>query len=123
MCTFDKCCEQSPCVDCTKVNNTPVKVPHKHAALIKAWAYGAKIQYHAPWGWKDIQCPDWMVEGEYRIKPEPKPDVVMWGRIEKTSSGMWAEVTNIIGKRKDKKDNIEFVFDGESGELKSVEKI
>lgn len=55
-----------------------MKQPHKHAELIKAWADGAEIEY---WGvydnrWFDATCPDWNPDFTYRIKPEPKPDVV-----------------------------------------------
>lgn len=46
--------------------------PHKHAALIKAWADGAVIQARFPGieEWKDID-PTWSLHIEYRIKPEP----------------------------------------------------
>jgi hypothetical protein len=44
----------------------------KHAALIKAWADGAKIQTKNDAGeWIDINFPDWL-DGEYRIKPKEK---------------------------------------------------
>ncbi len=44
----------------------------KHAALIKAWADGAKIQTKNDAGeWADINFPDWL-DGEYRIKPKEK---------------------------------------------------
>ena len=53
--------------------------PHKHAELIKAWADGAEIEYFdyatRKWfSWGDN--PNWGADNiEYRIKPEPKPDV------------------------------------------------
>jgi hypothetical protein len=44
----------------------------KHAALIKAWADGAKIQTKNEAGeWIDINFPDWL-DGEYRLKPKEK---------------------------------------------------
>lgn len=44
--------------------------PHKHAALIKAWADGAEIQFkNAAGHWTDIKEPTWVNEAEYRIKP------------------------------------------------------
>lgn len=47
--------------------------PHKHAALIKAWADGAEIQYK-PGGkggnWLDDEHPTWYSCIEYRIKPK-----------------------------------------------------
>ena len=50
--------------------------PHKHAELIKAWADGATIE--GKWSgrfWEVEKNPAWDVDVEYRIKPEPKPDV------------------------------------------------
>lgn len=44
--------------------------PHKHAALIHAWADGAQIQVQAVDGsWKDSDNPWWENDTEYRIKP------------------------------------------------------
>jgi hypothetical protein len=50
------------------------KQPHKHAALIKAWADGAEIQVSYDEGkrWSDVlqESPRW--DGPlYRIKPKP----------------------------------------------------
>ena len=55
---------------------------HKHAELIKAWADGAEIQHKGGDGnWYDSPSypPQmiWYDGTEYRIKPEPKPDVVV----------------------------------------------
>lgn len=50
------------------------KVPHKHAALIKAWADGATIQFkNLQGGWSDTDDnrPSWNLAAEYRVKPEP----------------------------------------------------
>ena len=48
--------------------------PHKHAALIKAWADGAEIQYKDPemFEWADVgyYAPGWCNQTEYRIKPK-----------------------------------------------------
>jgi len=46
--------------------------PHKHAALIKAWADGAKIQYKENGNWVDWNSgcsPSWLQDADYRIKP------------------------------------------------------
>lgn len=57
--------------------------PHKHAELIKAWADGAEIEERYI-GNGDYEGSEWYVTNgdwsdtenwEYRIKPEPKPDV------------------------------------------------
>jgi hypothetical protein len=56
---------------------------HKHAALIKAWADGATIEYRTRRSWYDESWtnwypnpqPSWNTDDstEYRIKPEPHP--------------------------------------------------
>lgn len=51
--------------------------PHKHAALIKAWADGAVIEYYSPsrGGWficTSTFTPEWDPAVNYRIKPEKK---------------------------------------------------
>ena len=53
---------------------------HKHAELIKAWADGAIIQFYAKERdkWLDCLSPSWVIEVNYRIKPEPRPDIVKY---------------------------------------------
>lgn len=57
---------------------TAVKQPHKHAAIIKAWADGAQIQCKGDPRdrdyWLDTQNPFFNQDYEYRIKPEKKSD-------------------------------------------------
>lgn len=49
--------------------------PHKHAALIKAWADGAVIQWRFSdrdtWADCGFHAPKWDDTRQYRIKPEP----------------------------------------------------
>lgn len=57
--------------------------PHKHADIIKAWADGAQIQFKQPDDsdqyWDDVRGrPGWYEGLEYRIKPEPKPDLIRY---------------------------------------------
>ena len=55
--------------------------PHKHAALIKAWADGAIIEKNNGLGhWIEINNPDWMSWEIYRIKPE-KPEIKIDSRL------------------------------------------
>lgn len=56
--------------------------PHKHAALIKAWADGASIQWrdNALCEWNTSIALNWTAN-EYRVKPEAKPNVVMWQAV------------------------------------------
>lgn len=97
--------------------------PHKHAELIKAWANGATIE--GKWSgrfWEVEKNPAWDVDVEYRIKPEPKPDVVKYAQVKLNSfkhpridiSSMYEWTTEPLA-------NIVFTFDGETGELKSAE--
>ena len=54
-----------------------MSTPHKHAALIHAWADGAEIESRGladrrPAGmneWKSLTAPSWHADFEYRIKP------------------------------------------------------
>ena len=83
-----------------------MKTPRKHAALIKAWADGADIQesFKGDETWLPFDG-FWMENDfEYRIKPEPKPDVV---RL------LMAELHH----------NLKLTFDGETSKLKAAEVI
>lgn len=94
------------------------KQPHKHAELIKAWADGAVIQFLGRNSWYDCKynCPSWDVTTEYRIKPDPKPDVVRYASVGiNSSSDFTAEKTQW--------DNLKLIFDGETGALKNAEVI
>lgn len=103
-----------------------MKKPHKHAELIKAWANGAEIEYYdnRPREHRWISCgeytPSWDARSEYRIKPDPKPDVVRFVSYE------WnPENQNTIGgipsNSQSWHSNLKLIFDGETGKLKSAE--
>jgi len=106
---------------------------HKHADLIIAWANGAKIEYwHAGHEkWLDIDAnPSWWYNVEYRIKPEPKPDIVRYARASFTEYHFKSFESMDDNKKrtgtywsinKSGVDNIKATFDGETGELKKVE--
>ena len=95
--------------------------PHKHAELIKAWADGAEIQWKHDGctDWQDTIKPDWNPDANYRIKPEPKPDVDVKEHIQ-LHHFQNSPYPTVVGDRK-KIPNILFRFDGETGELKSAE--
>ena len=114
-------------------------IPHKHAAVIKAWADGAKIQVRIPQAgrlshtWEDIEDEPihWYNTLEYRVKPEPKPDVVTYAalrgvceyrrpKIICSSNNDW---NNCGAPSYTDRANIKFTFDGETGELKKAEVI
>lgn len=92
--------------------------PHKHAELIKAWADGAEIEELNNGIWFN-SYPIWNENIEYRIKPEPKPDVVMYCEVaEYCRHDSWLlEIT----PTHEINDNLKLTFDGETGELKSAE--
>ena len=89
----------------------PIK--HKHAALIHAWADGAEIEIRrsADAPWEKTEAPKWYSEFEYRIKPEPKPDIVRGFEVTKDGT-VWLSLSTA---------NIRLTFDGETGELKLAE--
>lgn len=91
---------------------------HKHYDLIIAWANGAPVQFQVNFTkeWVDIKNPSWSSHYEYRIKPEPNPDVVNY--IQAIKDGIRTSGPNqCMGS------NLKVIFDGETGKLKSVEMI
>lgn len=89
--------------------------PHKHKDLIIAWANGAEIECYSPTDneWYGISNPDWYEHMLYRIKPEPKPDVIKYVFVEAKPS-----FCNIFNDN-----NLKLTFCGETGKLKSAEVI
>ena len=83
--------------------------PHKHSELIKAWADGAEIQIKYKDYWENCPIPQWFLDAEYRIKPQPKPDVVQF----------WCASCEPMKRPLD--NNLKLTFDGETGKLKSAE--
>ena len=93
---------------------------HKHAELIHAWADGAEIQQYmiSLDGWEDCTYdPSWNVNKEYRIKPEPKPDVVEYLRVGRRTYSLTFEWSD------SPRANLKLIYDGETGDLKSAEVI
>jgi len=97
------------------------KIPHKHTAVIKAWADGAIIQYKMLKGeWINVynNAPAWNDYDEYRVKPEPKPDFVKYARVDRFNGHQfWCKF------EQDKGANVLYTFDGETGLLKKAEVI
>jgi hypothetical protein len=98
---------------------------HKHADLTKAWADGAQIQSRNDISgcWEDNCLPMWAQDTMYRIKPEPKPDVVVYSRVVgKFLIGCGnIEINQLILRPYADNPNIKYTFDGEWGNLKSAE--
>lgn len=111
-----------------------MKTPHKHAELIKAWADGAEIQSRFVVSndtneghvWVDTPNPAWDFEKIYRIKPEPKPDVIVQVvlsiRGPHRNVQVYAQWSGVQpGGHGHLKPDLQLTFDGETGLLKSVE--
>ena len=94
--------------------------PHKHAEAIKAWANGAEIEYFdAPcYEWRTASKPYWENNILFRIKPEPKPDVVLYTRITNCGVAHLSERKSI-----DYGHNLKLTICGKYGWLKSAEVI
>jgi hypothetical protein len=104
--------------------------PHKHAEAIKAWADGETIEMFTADGcWMEVTHPSWMRDMEYRIRKEPKPDIVIEhlvfynkaissdANLRDFSVQRWLDDGShygLLGKFK-------ITFDGETGEVKSAE--
>jgi hypothetical protein len=91
---------------------------HKHYDMIVAWANGAKIQARLNGdGWHDLTSPSWNGKNfEYRIKPEPNPDLIKYMVTNSEDLCRWVSVTNAHA-------NLRLTFDGETGVLKLAEVI
>jgi hypothetical protein len=103
-----------------------MKTPHKHAEFIKAWADGTEIEVldSGCWvgvkeKWKHYQNPFWYSNMKYRIKPEPKLDLVYYGVIDMNTGKGFLDAA--FTRFQDDGDHIKLTFDGETGKLKSAE--
>lgn len=102
---------------------TNVKNEHKHAAVLRAIADGKVVEYFSlnkngwivPFGLNPITHP----EIQWRIKPEPKPDVVRYG-VASIQHG-YAYVEHLGPHNSNKNNNLRLTFDGEFFTLKSAE--
>ncbi len=100
---------------------------HKHYDVMVEWAADTTkvVQFKDADGhWKDCeQVNNWATWIEYRIKPEPKPDVVVVGIIEvgKTPNFIPDYQTQFRVSEHYEKDNIRLTFDGDTGKLKKAE--
>lgn len=87
---------------------------HRHYNEIVAWAEGKQIQLKISSGeWWDNEFPNWTAN-EYRVKPEPLPDIVETSKLFINSNGS-IEVNSECTTP-----NIEAVFDAETKKLKTV---
>jgi hypothetical protein len=90
---------------------------HKHAELIKAWADGAQIQGKSEYvEWHDLRHPSWNKSWQYRIKPEPTPDLYKYVDVRAVRDGICQWTTCLPEEA-----NLRLIFDGETKQLKSAE--
>lgn len=75
-----------------------MRTPHKHAAIIKAWADGAEIEYRQvpAHGWQTVSTPGWSADGQYRVKPTART-VTILGGIATTEDGTQVDL-NVLQK-------------------------
>ena len=91
------------------------KAKRPHHDVILKWLDGAEVQ------WADIQSEDWhdTVEPtwrhhlQYRVKPQPKPDVVRTYSVKLRPDG-------VVDFNYAAPNRLELVFDGETGVLKAT---
>ena len=98
----------------------------KHADLIHAWADGKTIQVEEPNGtWTDVEIPNWYEHNNYRIKPEPIPDIVRDFYLESNPLiGLrFSQAHTPIDLRGREFGSIRCTFDGETQRLKKAEVI
>jgi len=89
---------------------------HKHYDVIVAWAEGEAIQFkywdEKQWrDWGYTSCPSFTRTSEWRIKPEPEPDVVV--ELKAFDGEAWISCDP----------NLRLIFDGETRKLKRAEVI
>ena len=103
---------------------------YKHDEVIRAWLDGKTVQVLDGDDWKDcapfnglFYLPDFHVDWEYRIKPEPKPDVVRYVNVYKSCVGASSASKRDCIECADKGSLgiIKYTIDGETGKLKSAE--
>jgi len=110
----------------------------KHCDVIIAYANGATIQIKAGSNdnWYDMPDPCFDDTCVYRVKPEPKPDLVLYAATgwrasmlehgTHATSGCYSKeayVPNSFGEGFVTNGKIKLTFDGETGKLKSSEVI
>jgi hypothetical protein len=92
-----------------------MNTPQKHAALIKAWADGYEIECQTSFkDWVGTNIPTWDDATEYRIKPEPKIDTLLY--VATSPKGFISAATSTFYSA-----NLKLTFCGETGSLKAAE--
>ncbi len=115
----------------------PVGKPHKHAAVIIAWASGHAIEQRVmrcgewqPWGQVVSPNPTWWEDPCYEFRIKPKEDKVVYAHVERrgeysaqlyiTCEHNWNETSKFAYALPC---NVKLTFDGETDQLKQAEVI
>jgi hypothetical protein len=109
--------------------------PHKHAAVIIAWASGhtveERIMRNGEWGpWEKVvsHSPTWWLDSCYDFRIKPKEDTVIYSHVMQNTK--WTAGVHISCDHNWNESgkpcytspcNVKFTFDGETNELKAVE--
>jgi len=77
--------------------------PHKHAAVIKAWADGAEIEFlnNSTNSWQAVtldNSPLWSLSTQYRVKPKPRIERI---RVALMHSGKGSHWTMLVSTDED----------------------
>lgn len=74
-----------------------VAQPRPHAEVIKAWADGAEIEFYNPAfsSWASVECPAWVEEFQYRVKPEKSEAELKIEELEKEVDKIQQEIQKL----------------------------
>ena len=100
-----------------------MNTPHIHHDLIILWAKGAVIEEQSIDGDWFIQVrPTWSIYDSFRVKPEPKPDVLRYGIASvKTGYGKFGGVESFGDANLNENNNLKLTFHGDTGKLIKAE--
>lgn len=96
-----------------------MKTPHVHAEAIRGWANGEAIETLVDSDWVEVKLPTWYPNHEYRIKPEPEPDLIYYVAFGQVGE---FEISATVNQSSDGIiDTLKLAFCAETHKLKSVE--
>lgn len=82
---------------CDDMESSQSNRPHKHAAVITAWADGEEVDYKLADGtWVGVERPSWLNNTEYRVRP-----VVRRSREHAELIKRWADGATIEARSRD----------------------
>lgn len=104
-----------------------MKQPHKHAEVLRAIADGKEVQFknQISGAWVETNHvnlnPITHPELEWRVKPEPKPDVVLYSIAHPLTTNNLGNVSNAYPLPERWEPNLRLTFDGDTCKLKNAE--